>query len=251
MVAEDLDVTMDRETDLVLIRGDIDLPRGTYRFDRFPPYVQSLRITSGTIQFPGNPEFNPNLAITAEYRNRTAEGPIVIETQIGGTLQRTQLVLTSNPPMSESDKVCFLAIGAPCVAAADDQLGQRLLQEYALGTLTSGISSALVGSTGLSYFNLRSFGGTGPSGVQAQQGLFDQTQVEFGWYAGEEVFFSFSQPLGGGAPSATLEWRFTNNWTLEARATNRYDERLFGLVRGTNLSNDRTFGLFLFREWTF
>ncbi len=252
MVAEDLEVRMNRATDELYVLGEVQLPRGTYRFDRIPPYVQPLRIREGRLQFVGEPELNPNLAITAEYRNRTAEGPVVIEVRLGGTLRETQIGFSSNPPMSENDQLCFLAVGAPCFAAADAQIGQRLLQEGLLGTLSSGISSALVGSTGLSYFSLRSIGGGSRArAIRGQSSLFDQRAVEFGWYAGEEVFFSFSQPLGGGPPRATLEWRFTPSWTLEARAASRFDERLFGLVRGSNLANERTFGLFLFREWSF
>lgn len=253
MLAEGLDVTMDRARDELLIVGGVELARGTYQFDRIPPYVQSLRITSGTIQFVGTPEFNPNLAITAEYRNRTVDGPVVVEARIGGTLLNTDLTLTSNPPMSQTDQLCFLAVGAPCVGAADRQLGQRLFQEFLLGTLSSGLSSALVGSTGLSYFNLRSIGGTQTTGttVQGSQSLFDFTAVEFGWYASQDLFFTFQQPLGGGPPRATLEWRFRPSWTLEAKASSRFDDRLYGLFRNTNFVNERTFGLFLFREWSF
>jgi len=252
LVAQDLDVYVDRASDVQTVRGIVELPRGTYRFDRIQPYVQSLRITSGTLQFTGGSDFNPDLSINAEYRSRTSEGPVVIEVHIGGTLQNTQLALASNPPMSDTDQLCFLAVGAPCFAAADNQLGQRLFQEAVLGTLTTGLSSALVGSTGLSYFNLRSVGGgTQGSRVAGSQNLFDRTAVEFGWYASEEIFFTFSQPLGGGPPRATLEWRFAPNWALEARTASRLDERLFGLFQGTNLANDRTFGLFLFREWSY
>ncbi len=65
------------------------------------------------------------------------------------------------------------------------------------------------------------------------------------------MFFSVSQPLGGGIPRATVEWRFMENWTLEARAESRFDQARYGLFRGTNIQNDQTFGLFLFREWSF
>ena len=213
----------------------------------------SLRITSGTIQFVGTPEFNPNLAITAEYRNRTVDGPIVVEARIGGTLLNTDLTLTSDPPMSQTDQLCFLAVGAPCVGAADSQLGQRLFQEALLGTLSSGLSSALVGSSGLSYFNLRSIGGrqTRGTAIEGSQNLFDFTAVEFGWYANQDIFFTFQQPLGGGPPRATLEWRFNPSWTLEATASSRFDDRLYGLFRNTNVVHERTYGLFRFREWSF
>ena len=252
LISENLAVEVDRSQDLTTVRGGVELPRGTYRFDRLPPYVQALRITSGAIQFVGNPDFNPNLSISAEYRNQTVEGPVVIEARIGGRLRESTLDLTSNPPMSETDRLCFLAVGTPCYQSADSQLGQRLVRQSILGTVSSGISSALVGSTGLSYFNLRSIGG-GERGVglQGSQSVFDLTLVEVGWYAGQDLFLSFSQPLGGGPARAALEWMFLPNWTIEARSASRFDERLFGMARGTNLVNERTFGLFLFRDWDF
>ncbi len=253
MVGEGLTVEMDRAAESFVMVGTVELPRGTYRFDRLPPYSQQLRITEGTIQFVGNPDLNPNVTITAEYRTRTRDGPVVVTTHIGGTLRATELTLSSNPPMSDSNQLCFLAVGAPCYGAADQRFGERLVQESVLGTLSSGLSSALVGSSGLSYFNLRSVAGTreGTPGVEASQSLFDTTELEVGWYAGEEIFFAVTQPLGGGVPSAALEWRFTENWTLEARAQSRFDQQQYGLFRGTNITNDQTFGLFLFREWTF
>jgi autotransporter translocation and assembly factor TamB len=253
MVGEGLTVQIDRAAESVVMLGTVELTRGTYRFERLRPYSQQLRITGGRIQFVGNPDLNPNVDITAEYRTRTRLGPVLVRTHIGGTLRETELTLSSNPPMSDSDQVCFLAVGAPCTGSADRRLGERLLEESVLGTLSSGLSSALVGSTGLSYVNLRSVSGSpiGTPGAQGSQNLFDRTEVEFGWYAGEELFFAVAQPLGGGVPSAAMEWRFAENWTLEARAESRFDQQQFGLFRGTNIANDQTFALFLFREWSF
>jgi autotransporter translocation and assembly factor TamB len=253
MVGEGLTVQIDRAAGSVIMVGTVGFARGTYRFERLRPYSQQLRITEGRIQFVGNPELNPNVDITAEYRTRTRQGPVLVRTHIGGTFRETELTLSSNPPMSDSDQVCFLAVGAPCSGSADRRLGERLLEESVLGTLSSGLSSALVGSTGLSYVNLRSVSGSpiGTPGLQGSENLFDRTEVEFGWYAGEELFFAVAQPLSGGVPSAAMEWRFAENWTLEARAESRFEQQQYGLFRGTNIANDQTFGLFLFREWSF
>jgi hypothetical protein len=48
-----------------------------------------------------------------------------------------------------------------------------------------------------------------------------------------------------------VEWRFSENWILEARAQSRFDSQQFGLYRGTNLDTEQTYGIFLFREWAF
>ncbi len=72
-----------------------------------------------------------------------------------------------------------------------------------------------------------------------------------GWYAGEDVFFSVAQPLGGGVPRVVVEWRFSENWTLEARAENRFDRQQFGFTSAASFENEQTYGLFIFREWSF
>lgn len=247
--SEGLDVYLDRGSDSIYVMGEVELARGTYRVE-IPPYMRPMRITEGVIGFVGDPEFNPNLDITAEYRDRTIDGPVVVEAHIAGPLRPVpEVLLTSNPPMSDTDQWCLLAVGTPCYRSADPQLSGRLVQAF-LSPVSSGINAALVGTTGLSYFNVTSISTGGPGGVAANRNVFERTAVEFGWYANNDLFFSFWQPLGGGPQRATLEWSFLPSWSVEARMASRFDERLFGLSWGTNIANDRTFRLFLFREWT-
>jgi autotransporter translocation and assembly factor TamB len=254
LVGQDIQVSMDRSAGLLTMVGEISLPRGNYTFDVLRPYHTNLRITEGTITFVGTPDLNPNVNITAEYRTRTREGPVWVWAHITGTMRQTQLTTSSNPPtMTESDRLCFIAVGAPCFGSSDTRLGESLVQQSVLGTLSSGLSSALVGSSGLSFINLRSTGtaGYGERSVGAERSLFERTEIEVGWYAGEELFFSVAQPLGGGVPRIVVEWRFSENWILEARAQSRFDSQQFGLYRGTNLDTEQTYGIFLFREWAF
>jgi len=192
---------VDRSDDSVHVTGEVEVPRGTYRFDLLPPYVQTLRITDGTIQFQGDPEVSMAMDIGAEYRNRTQAGPVVIEARITGSMGDASIDIRSNPPMSETDQLCFLAVGAPCYRSADRQLGRRLVQETVLSILGSGIQSFLVGQTGLSYFNLTSIGS--PVGTTTgSQNVFEQSAVEFGWYPRADLFLSYWQPLAGGPPRA-------------------------------------------------
>jgi hypothetical protein len=255
LVGEGIDVQMDRAAGSLTMLGTVRLARGNYVFDRIPPYRTSLQITAGTIDFVGTPGLNPNVDITAEYRTRTPAGPVTIWTDITGTLRETQLQTRSNPPtLSDSDRLCFLAVGVPCYGAGDERLGQRLVQESVLGTLSSGLSSAFVGSSGLSYLQLRSAGSeydTRTGGLESTQSLFARTELAVGWYAGEDVFFSVSQPLGGGVPRVLIEWRFSENWTLEARAENRFDRQQFGVATVASFETAQTYGLFIFREWSF
>jgi hypothetical protein len=253
VVGEGISVHMDRRLDILSISGSAEMPRGTYFFDQVPPYVRPLRITGGSLQFVGDAGFNPIIDVTAEYRDRTVDGPVFVEARITGTAIAPDVLLTSNPPMSDTDQLCLLAVGTPCYRSADPQLGQRLAQQLLLGPLSSGLTSALGGATGSSYFfNLTSVAaGRGAGGLAANRTLFERTALEVGWYASNALFLSYWQPLGGGPPRAAVDWAFLPGWSVEAGTASRFDERLFGLSVGTNVANDRTYSLFLFREWEF
>ena len=252
VVGEGISVRMDRRFDSLYISGSAEIPRGTYFFDQVPPYVRPLRISGGSLQFVGDAGFNPIIDVTAEYRDRTVDGPVFVEARITGTAIAPEVLLTSNPPMSDTDQLCLLVAGTPCYRSADPQLGQRLAQQFLLGPLSSGLTSVLGGATGSTYFNLTSVAaGRGAGGLAANRTLFERTALEWGWYASNALFLSYWQPLGGGPPRAALDWAFLPGWSVEAGTASRFDERLFGLSVGTNVANDRTYSLFLFREWEF
>ncbi|MXW65429.1 MAG: hypothetical protein F4Z72_00270 [Gemmatimonadales bacterium] len=250
VTGEGIAVYMDRRLDVLDISGSAEMPRGTYFFDRVPPYVRPLRITAGSMQFVGDAGFNPIIDITAEYRDRTIDGPVFVEARVTGTATEPELLLTSNPTMSDTDQYCLLAVGTPCYRSADPQLAQRVGQQLVFGPLSSGLTSVLE-ATGITYFNLTSIAaGRGGGGV-ANRSLFERTALEVGLYATNALFLSYWQPLGGGPPRAALDWAFLPGWSVEAGTASRFDERLFGLSVGTNVANDRTYSLFLFREWEF
>ena len=248
--SEGLSVEMDRSSGLVSVTGSVNIPRGTYRFDRLPPYVQSLQVTAGALEFRGGTLAAPDVSVEAEYRTRTRQGEVLVTAQLDGTLGNYSLSLSSTPPMSVADQHCFLAVGTPCFESVDQQLGSRLLRETFLSSLSSGISSALVGPAGLSFLNVTSIAGDNdPSAPLASRSWIDRTVVEFGWYPRSQLFVSLWQPLGGGPPRASIDWDFLPGWTIEGRAGSRFDERLFGLNRAAGLTHAQTFGVFLFRDW--
>lgn len=253
LVGEGVDVRMDRAEGSIVMFGTLRLVRGSYVFDRIPPYRQQLRITGGTIEFVGVPGLNPNLQITAEYRTRTQQGPVTILVLLGGTMRQTELVLRSDPPMAQSDQLCFLALGSPCGAAADVRQAERIAREVALGTIGTGLASALVGDVGLrlDYLALRSARPVnGMDDADVGDSFFTGTELEVGKFLGSNLFVTVSQQFGTRYPGWSIEWRFTPRWTLEARAENRFARR-FGLSTGSSLEFDQTFGVSIFREWSF
>ncbi|MFQ5889387.1 MAG: translocation/assembly module TamB domain-containing protein [Gemmatimonadota bacterium] len=255
-----IELRLDRATDDLAAAGDLHIPRGTYTYisgsttELESLYSRDLQITTGTISFVGTPGLDPNLDIQAEYRTRTQEvGQLTVTAMIGGTMVRPTLTTTSEPPLPESDRICYLLFASPCVGVGDQggAFAASLLREGILGTVGSGFSQVFVSGSGVvDYLNLRSTSTLDLSEEESGGLLFAGTEVEVGRYLTPELFVRASQPLGGQLPGVSLEWQFSEGWLLEARTEERY--RPLSLLSSTsNIDTDRTYGLFLFREWSF
>lgn len=253
-VTGDLRVRMRPAEQTLALFGSLRLLRGTYRYG-LGPYSRELQIEDGTIEFVGTPGVNPNLDVTALYRTRAAGGRVAIRANVGGTLLDKRLQLTSDPPLSESDQLCYLLVGTSCVGATrPGQEGGGLARQVPrqlLGTVGTQLSSLLVEDAWFDYLNVStaSLGTEGTGGdFPASGSLLAGTQFEAGKYLGRNFFVVVSQTLGSRLPGASVEWTFTDDWTLEARTENRFG-RLGAISFGSALEVDRTWGLFLFREW--
>ncbi len=249
-LAGELDVRMDRGRGDLAASGTVRLVRGSYRFTGARGVLsRQLRITGGRIEFVGTPGGNPNLDITAVHRVRQREGTIRIEAHVGGTLLEPTLTLTSEPPLSESDQVCVLLLNSVCGAPGAGDLARRQL----LGRVGAELSSVLASEVGFDYLELRGGPGRGDgSGGEADdEGSFlGQAELEAGWYLSPELFLTVTYPVGHRFPAGSLDWRFAEDWSLELLTELRFGR---GLRTGaaSNLERERTWGLFLFREWSF
>lgn len=251
-IAGDVDLRMDRAQGDVRLYGDVRLVRGTYRWTGARGLVsRQLRIQEGTISFVGTPGMNPNLGITALHRIRTGEvGTLAVTAHVTGTMLDPTLSLTSDPPMTESDRVCVLLINAPCGAPRAGQLARDQL----LGRLGAEISSALASEVGADYLEVRSTARRTAADEDDADGpersLFSEAEVEAGWYLSPELFLTVTYPFGRPFPEGSLDWRFTDQWTLELLTELRFEQG-FRSSSSSNLERDRTWGMFLFREWSF
>lgn len=249
-IAGDVDLRMDRAEGDVRLFGDVRLVRGTYRWTGARGLVsRQLRIQEGRISFVGTPGMNPNLDITALHRIRTGDvGTLAVTARVTGTMLDPTLALTSDPPMSESDQVCVLLINAPCGAPGAGQLARDQL----LGRLGAEISTALASEVGADYLEVRSIARrtTDDDADGPERSLFSEAEVEAGWYLSPELFLTVTYPFGRPFPEGSLDWRFTDQWTLELLTELRF-EHGFRSSSGSNLERDRTWGMFLFREWSF
>lgn len=260
-LAGELRVRMQPDQEQLQLFGPLQLVRGRYRYSA-GPYSRQFQIEDGTIEFVGTPGVNPNLDVTARYRTRDPSGTLLtIQLHVGGTLINKRLTLSSDAQISESDQICYLLFGSPCVQLAGVSQGggaglTQTVQEQLVGTVGSQLSSFLVADTWLDYATVQTsslYGGAASGGGRADflsSSFFTGTEVEAGKYLGQDVFVSVTYPLGSDLPGATLEWQFRRNWTLEARSENRFGRGRFSLGVGA-FDTRRLWGLFLFREWGF
>lgn len=252
-LAGELELRMDRAEGDVRLFGDLRLVRGSYRWaPARGVFSRQLRITGGTIEFVGTPGVDPVLDITAQHRVRSEQGTITVQAEITGNMSAPQLALTSDPPLSESDRVCVLILNTPC--AAQEGVAGQLAADQLIGQVGAQLNTLLAGGRGPDYLTLQSGegGGRTANGEDDPDATspFSRQQLELGWYLSPELFLTYSQPLGGRPPSGSLEWRFAENWTVELRTEHRLDSGL-GRQSESNLETDRLWGMFLFREWSF
>lgn len=254
-LAGEVDLRMDRAQADVTVFGDVRLVRGNYRWSAAGEIIgRQLRISEGRIEFVGTPGMDPNLDITATHRVRSQLGTITVSVNITGTMAEPQLAITSEPPLSESDRMCVLLINTPC--SAGGARGQ-LVAETVLGRVGTELSSVLSGGGGPDYVTVQSAAGgrgqrqAGVGDEETDEGdLLGDKEVEIGWYLSPEVFLTLTQPFGRRTPAFTLDWRFSEDWTMEFRSEHLFDPDL-SRSASSNLDEQRLWGLFLFREWSF
>lgn len=256
-LAGTLDVNIDQRTSSLVAYGTLRLPRGSFRYsvgrstDITSILSRQLQVSDGTITFVGSPGMDPNLDIQAVFRTRSEIGPVEIFVNVGGTALSPNMTTSSSPPLPESERICYLLFGSPCLGAgaAGSDLAASVLREGLIGQVGSQFSQVLVSGVGLiDYLDIRSTGGGG-NGLGGSSGsLLYGTEVEIGRYLTSDIFISATQPLGGLLPGAALEWTFLPNYRLEFSTEDRA-RRYSAYGTSLNAFSDRTWRMMLFREW--
>jgi hypothetical protein len=275
-----LDVALDRQARDIRLSGTMAATRGTYQLqvlERVP--TRRFEIRDGTIEFPGTPGIDPNLAITASHRVRRAQGdPLDVVATVTGTLQspRVRLSSDSDPPVSETDIASFLLFGRSTLelsqAESDVVASMRegmlgLARPIFLGLASTQLQQAAA-NLGLPVDHLAltapeyGFGDYSQvMSVHGGLGVLQGTQLEAGAYLHRDIFvlgsfspfaramgaFAEAEPLFQPRWGARVEWRFRPTWTAELYWEDRF-------ARTPSFSydqiHDRTVGgLSVFREW--
>lgn len=132
------------------LSDSLTVQRGTYQLN-LGLARPTFEMERGVIRFFGDPDLEPALDLSAlhtvrEVRNNSNRQDVKIRVNIGGTLNRLSLGLSSadNPPLPETDMLSYLVTGEP----ANVLLGARYSEQgatLALRLAGSYLSSRLAG----------------------------------------------------------------------------------------------------------
>ena len=127
-----------RPFDQLALDGTLTTNRGTYRLN-LGLFQRSFVVENGTVQFFGDPDFNPELNIKATHTvHRTssanvAEQDIRIRVTIAGTLAQPRLELSSADSLlniSQTDLFSYLLTGAPSFSVSSQGATLSLLRSF-------------------------------------------------------------------------------------------------------------------------
>ena len=161
------------------LTGPVNTVRGTYDFQgrRF----DILR--DGTLRFDGLDELEPLLDVRAE---RLIQG-VRTNVNLRGTLRHPDVVLTSSPPLEQSDILALIVFNQPANQIGAGQqisLAQRA-QSMALGAVAGQLASSIGGALDLNTFEVQIAPDSGAA-----------AQVTVGQQVGQNLFVKVEQGIG-------------------------------------------------------
>jgi translocation and assembly module TamB len=273
-----LTIHVDQRRQQLVLEGEVSTDRGEYEF-----LSKRFQIRRGSAVFVGgrNEKPDPNLQITGEYEVRLAASHAInIQVQIGGTLSRPRISLSSDaqPPLSQSDLLSYLAFGRTSssllqmegsslsggggsgnIAGAGAQLATQQLAAVALGVFVNEFEGQAARSIGAAYVNVT------PADLYTElarsgdfSGFFKGTEIEVGKYTDPNTFVAVqarlsafaSNPNDRAVPGIRVQRRMGKGFRVDASFTPRYVPQAPTLEQVTPKSIG-IFGSFLSREWKF
>jgi len=191
----------------VHIVGTIRLLRGWYVF-------QGRRFTleeEGTITFKGATPPNPAFDVTAVFKNPNYR----VTVHLGGTSEKPELTLASDPPLEQADILSVIVFGKP---ARDLGKGESVaLQEQALqlasGYVMPELRASVMDTLGLDTLDVEMPQGSGTD---------RRGRVSVGRYVASDIFVSLAQEFGARAGQAVgVEYGLTPEISVKGSTSTR------------------------------
>ncbi|OJZ10920.1 MAG: hypothetical protein BGP20_09725 [Thiobacillus sp. 63-78] len=180
--------------------GTIQVEKG-----RYAAYAQTLDIERGVLRFAG-PLDNPGLDVLA-VRKLTN---VTVGVQVGGSVQRPQVTLYSDPAMPDTEKLAWLVLGHGLESSGQQEF---VLMQVAAGALLSqaesvNLQAKLAETLGIDSFDVRS--GNGES--------LASTVVSVGKRLSSRATLSYEQSLDGLSQVVKVLYQLSTHVRLEAQA---------------------------------
>lgn len=263
-----LRIVMDGPDDRLTLLGTINTDRGVYEF-----MSRRFNLTRGAVTFTGEAELNPYLQIAAEHEVRMpGREAFHIRVVIGGTLQDFSLTLesTSQPPISQTDLLSYLAFGRDASSLLARQgsaltgqgegagglvgnvagLATQQMAAVALEAIVNDIEAEALRELRLDVFRIT------PADLPAEMftgsylDVLRGTEIEAGRYISPRLFLAAQARAGLNRPGIRMEYWTPQGFQWHASLQPRFLPREPTLTE-QDLRRGNVFGAFLFREWRF
>lgn len=264
--------------DQLALDGTLTTNRGTYRLN-LGIVQRTFLVESGTVQFLGDADFNPELNVAATHtvhRSSTnlAQQDIPIRVSIRGTLAQPRLSLSSADSLltiSENDLVSYLLTGAPSFEVGGQDAKLSLLRSF--GSYFGDLLHRSLGFVDVIDVEL------GRQGLAQGQGfagglnsVFNGARLTTGWQVGSRAYVSAATGLcqvgsllggtssGGSATNLTesigvkIEYRLKENLGISAGSDPPTNALLCsaGIAAARGFTpTPRQWGFDIFRLWRF
>jgi translocation and assembly module TamB len=179
------------------VRGTVKVERGWYTFSG-----RRFTMRSGEVRFDGGPVDGAQLDL--EAMRRTGDYDVTVAVQ--GTIGKPELLLSSDPPLDETDVLAVLLVGRPGGELNDAERAnvQAEAASLAMGYVVPGLS-----------------GGLGEM-LPIEQVDVGPEQIRVGQHIGNDVFISLSQQFVGWAgQTAAVEYSITRRLSVELSTSSR------------------------------
>ncbi|MEZ4600812.1 MAG: translocation/assembly module TamB domain-containing protein [Syntrophotaleaceae bacterium] len=183
--------------DDVKANGRISVAEGDYR-----AYGAKLKIERGNLLFSG-PVEQPTLDILA----LRSVGDVKAGVRVTGTPRSPTVELTSDPAMSDSDKLAYIVLGRPF--AADG--GEASLLMTAAGALLGRGESVVLQD------RLKRQLGVDVLGFEAGEGDITESMLTIGKYLNPDLYVSIGQSLFTETTEFRMRYTLGEHWELESK----------------------------------
>jgi translocation and assembly module TamB len=217
----DIDVTADGTIKIknnladAVAKGEFKVAGDIYRvivlgtFDVIEGYVDyqgnRYELKRATVEFQDPRRINPRLDARAE----TTKGDVTVTVSVTGTLDKYEVDLTSDPPLSKNDLVSLLSLGVTTedLAGAEGTVGAGVASSVVLGPYTGRFEEGVRGIVKLDKFAIE------PSFSTSTKSF--EPKLVVGKSFGEKFSVSVSSGVGTTAESsATAEYKILENLFL-------------------------------------